>query len=264
MRTHQEYTLQILDKRTNDRLAERRYMPIISGDDRDVKSASLWWVVGGVAGMVVELGIAFNFFVNTLRVPLWASVSLSCGLVVLTAIGVKMWLENSYADARRRATDLRDAEDEHNNNFLAWATKENAYRASREAHHGLRQAITQLGFGAALVGGILLAIERTQLDRGDGDTLSVFAYIWNSAIVVAGALLAGVSFHHFHKKNEEVERIVAINEEVRQIEEARVDLLRLREESNVQSHKVVPLEVGRAVAARLDSENVTGAGGHRD
>jgi hypothetical protein len=103
-----DYTSEYWDKREKELRLERRHIPIISGDEYDHQKATAVWLLLGVAGLCVEVVIAYHFFTETMQWALAPSIILSVSIVAAMSLGLKQVLQHSYLEAQHAQAKLRE------------------------------------------------------------------------------------------------------------------------------------------------------------
>jgi hypothetical protein len=100
-----EYMLAMLESREEELLAQRRYLPVVLGDEHDNKRAGA--PVLGVGVLLVEGGFAFYFLHYVMMVPLWFSVGVTAGVLSGLSLGLKRILDSQYLKAQDASTAVR-------------------------------------------------------------------------------------------------------------------------------------------------------------
>jgi cytochrome c biogenesis protein CcdA len=107
----QKYTLSFLQEREEQLKNERRFLPVILGDENDLKKASIIVVVLGFGALLVELGFAYYFFAKILMLNWIVSAFLALAVVVASVLGLEQILEFFYTKAQKANSQLRQLND---------------------------------------------------------------------------------------------------------------------------------------------------------
>jgi len=110
MNEQQNYALEYYQNRKKELDRERRYTPVILGDENDTENASILWLVLGFLALGVEFGFAYFFFTKILYWDTMLSVVLATALVAVSAIGTELLLEFEYGGAQNATNHVRNLE----------------------------------------------------------------------------------------------------------------------------------------------------------
>jgi|SRR5262245_10772702 len=130
-------------------------------------------------------------------------------------------------------------------NPLNIAAKEKARKEAREKYLGLKLILVLTGTLLFIVGASAFAFERARIEGGktemeliessdannvpfkttDDDKQSRLAYLYNTLPMLGAAILSVLAFHSRAKRNQEIDRIAEIDEQIEQTSIQRLDLL---------------------------------------
>jgi hypothetical protein len=120
-------------------------------------------------------------------------------------------------------------------NYLVKDAKMSAKAATRRSYHELRIMLEKSGWGIFAIGVIVWVVERVWLINAlERDTFTWLAYLYNPLMMVGAALIGACAFQYASKRNSEIERIAAINDELYGIHVKRLDLIGARHEKVIE------------------------------
>jgi len=100
-----DYVLRMLKGKEQDLLAERRFLPVLLGDERERKRAGVPFL--GVAVLAIEGGFALYFLQSVMKWPLWLAAPVAAGLLSGLSLGLKRKLDSQYSKAQNAAVAAR-------------------------------------------------------------------------------------------------------------------------------------------------------------
>lgn len=105
-----DYVLQEYDLREEELRLERKFVPVMGGDENDHHRAGVFWLIFGTAALSIEFFLGYQFFSQILRWSSPAAAGMTFGLIAALSLGVKLTLDYSYVRAQTAATAARTFE----------------------------------------------------------------------------------------------------------------------------------------------------------
>lgn len=218
-----QQTLGLLQEELQSLKAMLPWLGTILEDVNDPYRASIWWLIMTACALAVETAFSYDFFHEVLRLPWWYAMLLPIGAVLTACAAFKLLLDHFYRQAQRSNVALRDFfNGSDRTNLLLKNTLLNKRSWAHNQYARIRVILASVGgiiFGSGLV---LLSLERIHVK--ETSETSALSYGFSIALTLGGAIIAACTWHHYEKRNDEVKRIAAVKEQIKNLQ---IDELRL-------------------------------------
>jgi hypothetical protein len=263
-------TLELLQQGRRGLEAMFPWLGVLVVDVNDLSRASLGWVVMIAGAILTEWFFSYDFFREVLRLSLWFAMLLPIGAVLTACAGFKLLLHHFYRQVQQTNVAMRE--------FFSGADRTNLLQKNdlvkrrtwaQGQYARVRLILASVGGIIFATGLVMLSLERVHIK--ETSEASGLSYGFSIALTLGGAIIAACAWHYYEKRNDEIQRIAAVKEQIKSIQ---IDELRLQSEIETEestqpdrpqsSARVFVVGEGQRYEKQTDSLHDAGASDRSD